>query len=180
MFWVWIILIAVGGLIAALAVFLGVMYLIGRSLPVGHVNTCVLTINQPIEKVYETIADVPAWPTWDPGVNRVEETAGPADGVFRGKMFMGRNVMGVESRRVSPPMRHEITVEDLAAKIFTGVWRYELTPTANGCTVKLVEDGKIHSPIPRAMARKIADPKLYMKRHLKMIAKKFGEPANVS
>ena len=35
-------------------------------------------------------------------------------------------------------------------------------------------------PLARAMARKLADPAMYLKRHFKQLAKHFGEEAVIS
>lgn len=177
--WLWVVLMAAGGLVGLLAAFAAVMYLIGRGMSPGHRHTCVLRLRQPAEAVYEAIADVRAWPAWDRGVNRVEVEVDAA-GVLRGTMFMGRNVMGIEATRIEPPRLHEIHVEDLGAKIFSGTWRYEITSTDDGCEVRLTEEGEIHAAVPRAMARKLADPRMYLKRHLRVLARKFGEPAKIA
>lgn len=180
--WAWFVAYLAGGFVALVALFLFAMYLVGRSLSLEHRHTCRVRIAQPIEAVYERIADVQGWATWDDGVNRVEAENAAAPGAdFSGRMYMGRNTMGVRVRRTAPPKRLEIEVEDLGAKIFSGVWRYELSSDGGKATsVVLTEDGQIHAAIPRAFARKLADPMLYMKRHLKVLAKSFGEDGAVS
>lgn len=178
MTFLWIALWAVIGFVVVVAILGAWLHCVGKSLPVDHSYTCRVTLAQPVEKVSEVIADVANWPSWDPGVQRVEG-ATDAVGVFRGKMFMGRNVMGVESHRVAPPTKHEIRVEDLRMKVFSGVWRYELTPMSSGCTVSLTEDGRIHAALPRAMVRRCANPRMYLMRHLKLLGKRFGEEARI-
>ena len=44
----------------------------------------------------------------------------------------------------------------------------------------LTERGVIHVPLARAMARKLADPAMYLKRHFKQLAEHFGEEAVIS
>jgi hypothetical protein len=110
------------------------------------------------------------WPKWA-NVDKVE-TVGVPD---QWRMFMGRNVMSGSTRRVSRPSRLDITVVDEKMKIFEGVWEYTFTPAGDGCRVELVEKGQINSAIPRFMARKLGDPAMYLKRHLREIAANFGQ-----
>src|SRR5262245_50014448 len=44
-------------------------------------------LGAPIERVYDTIADATAWPSWWPGVVSVDEIRPPADRVGRGRVL---------------------------------------------------------------------------------------------
>ena len=64
--------------------------------------------------------------------------------------------------------------------MFSGSWLHEVAPDGGGCVITLTERGTIHVPMARAMARKLADPAMYLKRHFKQLAKHFGEAAVIS
>lgn len=162
------------GLLALVIGFLVVMHFVGASMPEDKTLVCTLTLHQPPQAVYAAIADIKAWPTWDKGVNAVEVLP-PTEGRETLRMHMGRNRMVVVRTRNEPPRLHEMTVRDEGAGIFSGTWTHDITPTAEGCTVTLTEHGRIHKTIPRAMARRLFDPATYLKRHLKVLAAKFGE-----
>ena len=177
--WLWYVLYGVGGLVALLVLFGLVMYIIGRGMPEEARVSVTMRLNQPAEKVYAVIADPLSWPTWDPGVDKVEQIP-MADGGFKVRMTMGRNVMTLLRTRHEPPHLLEMTIQDEGANIFSGSWRHEISAEGDGCVVKLTEDGKIRPPMFRAMARKLFDPAMYLKRHFRRLAAKFGEEPRVS
>ncbi len=173
MLWLWIILSIVG----ALALFLVVMYLIGRSMDEKHSISCAIRLRQAPEAVFAAIDEVLGWPEWDPGVASV--TRLPDDnGREACRMMIGRNPMELVTTRREPPRLLERTIRDTGKhQMFSGSWRHEITPADQGCLVRLTEDGAIHMALPRAMARLLADPAMYLKRHLRRLATKFGEEA---
>ncbi len=169
---------AIGGLVLLLALLALVLHLIGSSLPAEHRLVCTLRLNQPPDPVYALIADLNAWPTWDTGVTGVD-TLPSRNGHDCIRMRMGRNRMILERTRNEPPRIHEMTIADEGAGIFSGAWLHEITPDGSGRLVTLTETARIGPTIPRAMARTLADPALYLKRHFKRIAAHFGETPRI-
>ena len=161
------------GLIVLLAAAIGIMAFLGRRMPVNHTNTCVIRLPgvEPAA-AWRTAYECESWPAWA-GVDKVDILEPGPEPAWR--MKMGRNSMLCRTRSPKEPESFEIQVEDERAKIFTGVWRYRFErDSAGGTRLTLVEDGAINMALPRFMARKLADPKMYMKRHLRLLARKYG------
>ncbi len=175
----WLALGILGGLVVLLGLFLLVMYAVGARMEPNHEFSCTLRLRQPAEAVFAAVDDVAGWPSWDKGVARVEMLP-PTDGRETCRMHMGHNPMVLVTTRREPPRVLERTMEDAGKhRMFSGSWLHEIAPEGAGCVVKLTERGTIHMAIPRAMARKLADPRMYLKRHLKVLAAKFGEEARI-
>lgn len=175
----WTVLIIVGALLVLLVVALLVMAHLGKKLPPQHTMTCTMPLSgADAEQVYAAVVDVESWPQWAKGVNRVEMLERSGEPRFR--MFMGRNRMLCRLRAARRPRSLEVHVEDERAKIFSGVWTYQFVPEPSGVRVELTEVGTIHSALPRYMARKLADPAMYLKRHLRHLAAKFGQEGRIS
>jgi len=176
----WTILSILGGLFGLLLLVALVLYVVGRRMDPNHEFTCTMRLDQPAERVFATIDDVAKWPSWDKGVVSVEMLP-PTGGSETCKMLIGRNPMVLVTTRREPPRLLERTIKDVGKhQMFSGCWIHELTPDGGGCIVKLTERGTIHMALPRAMARKLADPAMYLKRHLTVLAASFGEEARIA
>jgi hypothetical protein len=174
-----IVVIASGGFLVVLALVILVLHSLGKSMDPNHVLVCRVQINQSPEAVFTLLADAHGWPKWDPGVKRVESLP-PIDGKPACRMMIGHNAMDLVTSREEPPrVLERIILETGKRPMFSGTWRHDLSPAqagaSPGCVVTLTENGKIHIPFARVMARKFADPAMYLKRHLKRLAAHFGE-----
>jgi hypothetical protein len=183
MFYLYLILGIIGSLVVLTGLFGLIMHFVGKGMNPDHELACTMRLNQSPLAVYDAISDAASWPSWDPGVRKVEilpsENGQPAC-----RMFIGNNAMRLVTTRAEPPFILERTVRDEGKRlVFSGSWRHQITPAGDGastgCTITLTERGTIHIPIARAMARKLADPAMYLKRHLKRLAAKFGEEAKI-
>lgn len=162
------------GLIALIALLLLIFWAIGRSLPKEHQISATLTLSKATpEQVYDLCQDLPGWTTWA-GVDKMTPL-GQTDGHDHWRMQMGRNAMRCWWTRQERPGALEITVSDEKHKFFDGRWVYTISPHAGGTRIQLVEHGTIHPAIPRFMARYLADPAMFLKRHLRFVAKHFGD-----
>jgi hypothetical protein len=180
MFYVYLIGGIIIGLGVLVALFAFIMHTIGSGMDPNHVFVCRMRLNQRAEKVFALLADAEGWKSWDPGVTRVE-TLPPVDGKPACRMTIGRNAMNLVTTRHEPPRVLERTIQDTGARpMFSGSWLHEIASDGDGCVITLTERGVIHVPLARAMARKLADPAMYLKRHFKQLAKHFGEEAVIS
>jgi len=167
-----------GSLALLIAILAFVLHQIGSSLPAEHQHTCTLRLKQSPESVYALIAGLESWPKWDTGVTGIDVLP-QRNGHDCIRMHLGRNRMVLERTRHEPPSVHEMTIADEGANMFSGQWLHEIKRDGPGCVVTLTEKGTIGPTIPRAIARKFADPTMYLKRHLKMVAKHFGEEPRI-
>lgn len=174
----WILYLLVG-IVLLVGLCLLVFAMLGRRLPAEHRMVCVMPLKgATADQVWDTINDVQNWPEWA-GVDSVEILKGGGGGEPQWRMKMGRNTMLCQNRAARRPHTLEVHVEDERAKIFTGVWRYDIRDDGAQVRITLTEDGAIHMAIPRYMARRLADPAMYLKRHLRHLAKRFGQEARI-
>ena len=169
-----------GALVGVLLLLLLVLWLLGRGIPEAHVMSVTLHLGKTREEVFAVLADSAGIPTWDQGVDRVERLA-DRGGHEVWRWTMGRNAMVLETTRCEAPAVLVRTIAD-DAKIFSGDWTYELSAEGGGCSLLLTEHGRVHVAIPRAMMKyvpAIADPAMYLRRHLERLAGKFGEPPRI-
>ena len=174
--WLWTVAALVGAVVALLLV----LWLLGRGLPEGHEISATLHLAKSREEVWGVLADTAAIPSWDRGVDRVERLP-DRDGHEVWRWTMGRNAMVLEMTRSEAPLLLVRTIAD-EAKFFSGDWTYELSAERSGCALKLTEHGRVHVAIPRAMMRYmpfIADPSMYLRRHLERLAARFGEAPRI-
>lgn len=176
---VWLIWIVVG-LVVLVALVLLVLHLLGRNLPDRHEISAKLRLGKSPKEVWTAIADVAGIPAWDKGVDRVERLE-DRNGKEVWRWHMGRNRMVLETSVSEPEKRLVRTIAD-ESKFFSGDWTYELVPDGEGCALSLTEHGRVHIAIPRAMMRylpAVADPRMYLRRHLVRLAEKFGETPKI-
>lgn len=173
------VLIIVGAIAGLVCLCLLIFAILGKRLPAEHRLVCTMPLKgATAEQVWETVNDVQAWPEWA-GIDSVTILKGGGGGEPQWRMKMGRNTMLCQNRNARRPTSLEVHVEDERAKIFTGVWRYDFQNDGAMVRITLTEDGAIHMAIPRYMARKLADPAMYLKRHLRHLAKRFGQEAKI-
>lgn len=180
LFYLYVALSIIAGIAILVATFAFVMHTIGKGMDPSHVLVNSMRLKQPPQAVFEAVSNAAGWPAWDPGVTRVE-TLPTENGNPTCRMVMGHNSMHLVTTRSEAPRLLERVVRDEGKRLmFSGTWLHEITPdSAGGCVVKLTEHGTIHIPLPRAMARKLADPAMFLKRHLRRLAAKFGEEAKI-
>lgn len=176
MLWLWI----AGGLVLLLVLSFVVLHVLGKRLPEGHVISSTLRVARAPAEVFALLADTAGIPAWDKGVDRVERLP-DRDGHETWRWYMGRNAMVLSITRCTPPNLLVRTIAD-EAKFFSGDWTYRLAPDGQGTAIELTEHGRVHVAIPRAMMHylpRVADPYLYLRRHLTHLATRLGEPARI-
>jgi uncharacterized protein YndB with AHSA1/START domain len=172
----WILL----GLVGAFMLLVVVLHLLGKRLPEGHVISATLRLARTPEEVFAVLVDTSAIPSWDPGVTRVERLP-DREGKETWRWTMGRNRMVLTTTRSEPPRTLARAIAD-EAKFFSGTWTYEISREGSGCAVLLTEHGRVHVAIPRAAMHYLsflADPSMYLKRHLTRLADRFGESPRI-
>jgi len=128
-----------------------IVLVVGWMLPVSHVASRSASLNATPETVWRTITDVDAFPTWRSGVRKVERLPDRnGHQVWVEDGTTGRITLAVERSEAPHTLVTRIADADLP---FGGTWTYRITPTANGCTLTITENGEIYNPVFRAMAR---------------------------
>jgi hypothetical protein len=164
-----LLLVIVGILVLSILVIVAV----GYTLPVQHVATRAVMLQQKPEQVFALISDFKNEPAWRSDVQHVEILP-DKDGHtrFREKSTHGAiTMMVVES---TPPQRLVTEIEDKNLP-FGGQWIFEVSPVANGCRLNITERGEIYNPVFRFVSKFMIGYTGTMDGYLKSVAKKFGE-----
>jgi Polyketide cyclase / dehydrase and lipid transport len=146
--------------------------LVGYALPLAHSASRQATIPAPPEKVWQTITDAEAFPTWRTDVKKVErvpDREGRKTWVEEGRN--GRITFEVE--RSEPPRLLVLRIADKTLP-FGGTWTYEIAPASGGSSIQIREDGEIYNPLFRFMARFIFGYEGTMKDYLEALHKKLS------
>lgn len=168
-------------LIAAAALFataLLTLTIVGALLPPGHVARASITLDQPAESVWSAIRDLEAYPEWWPHVEAMNRIPDRRRETWSQTDKYG-NEIPVEVVESEPARRlvTRIADDDLP---FGGTWTYELTTSVSGTTLSLTEDGEIHNPLFRLMARFILGYHATLDSYLLALAHKFGEEPHIA
>lgn len=162
MTWLWIALGSLLGLVL-------IMLVVGMLLPVGHVARRRIALKAPLEKVFEVIADVDGWPTWQPGLKSVERLQNDH---FRQVGSFGPMTLAVIER--TPPVRFITKIAD-PELAFGGTWTWALASERGKTTLTLTEDGQVKNPLFRFLSRFVFGHHSTIEQYLRALAKKLEE-----
>lgn len=139
-------------IVAAVALLVVVVTVIGALLPKAHSVSRTARINLPADALYSVLADVDQYRSWRVDVTSLQRL--PDKG--------GMPAWIEESNGMKIPMRFErmdrpsllvgrIDTDTLA---FGGTWTYRIVPVAAGASdLTITEDGEVKNPIFRFMSR---------------------------
>lgn len=143
----WLTRVIVVLLVAGVAVFL-----VGTMLPQNHTASRTTHLSQPPERVWATITDVAAFPSWRKEVDSVAQLP-PHDGkmVWR-EISKHQNKLTYEAETSIPPghLVTRIVGKDLP---FGGSWDYAISPDGAGSKITITENGEIYNPAFRVVSR---------------------------
>jgi uncharacterized protein YndB with AHSA1/START domain len=171
LFWVLIVLGVLIGLIVLVAI-------IGSFLPRGHVVARGVTTSQPPETVWQAITDIPAVPTWNAMVKKVERMPDRNGHEVWRETYQGNFPLQLETVEAIEPRRLVRAIADEKGP-FTGRWEFDITPLASGCKVTITERGEIGNPAARFFARLFMNPAMYLEKYLQALAGKLGDPVKI-
>ena len=148
---------------------------VGYSLPISHVAIVSAKIPAPPESVWNAITTPAAYPSWRPGVTRVEMVAAPAGGLAW-RETSGDETIGYVAEASEPPRRFvtRIADEDLP---FGGSWEHGLAPDSSGTRVTIIERGEVHNPVYRFVSRFIVGHTATLSQYMKDLGRRFGAEA---
>lgn len=155
-----------------LGVFVGILFLIGASLPKGHFVSSRAGFRQPPERLWEVLVDIDRVPAWRADVKRIERLT-ERNGRPVWREFWKQGTITFERAEAIPPKRLVVRIADPTLP-FGGSWTYELSPSAKGSTLTITEEGEVKNPIFRVFSR-FSDPRAAMDTVLRSLGKNFGE-----
>lgn len=152
-----------------------VLAAVGWTLPKGHKAACTLRLRQTPEAIFKTLADFEAMPSWRTDLKRIErlpDQNGHPVWAEHGKN--GRIPLEIVESRA--PARLVTRIADPTLP-FGGSWIFDIKPCDGGADLTITEDGEIHNPIFRVMARFVFGHHATLEAYLMALAAKFGESA---
>lgn len=164
----WILTIAgsAAGLIA-------LVWLIGLSLPVGHVASRTVRLKQPPEAVWQVLTDYAAQATWRSDVEKIDRLPDhDSHPVWRETLRDGMS-FPLETTEAQPPARLVRKIADPKLP-FGGAWTYEIAPAEGGSILTITENGEVYQPIFRVVSR-FTNQAASIEGFLTALARKFGE-----
>jgi uncharacterized protein YndB with AHSA1/START domain len=138
----------------ALTAIGAVVFLIGSMLPQNHTASRTAHLSQPPERLWATVTDVAAFPTWRSDLTSVEQLPSHDGKLVWREISRNRNKLTFEAATVDPP-RHLVTRITDKGLPFGGSWDYVISPegTRTGSTITITENGEIYNPVFRVVSR---------------------------
>ena len=161
-------LVVLGSLVSLVLVIV----VVGLILPQSHVASRRARFKRSAASLFPVLTDFGAFPTWRPGVTKVEMLAPrEAKTSFRETGTQGALTFVVEE--VTPPKRLVTRVVDNSA--FGGTWTFELVDQGDDCEVAITERGEVYNPVFRVMSRLFFSQTATLEGYLRALGTKMGE-----
>jgi hypothetical protein len=161
------VLIVVGCLVAVVVLVAA----IGAMLPKAHLVSRSSRFRRPSQAIWETITGPP---DWRPEVRSFEKQASREGRRVWKETDTHGQIITYESVEETAPSRLVTRIADPTLP-FGGTWTHEITPEADGCTVKITEAGEIYNPIFRFMAHFVFGYSGSIDAYLKALHNKLGD-----
>lgn len=146
--------------------------LMGWILPQAHRATQMARFNQPPGAVFALITGPQDWR----GVTKIELP--PNGGRRQWREDSSHHSITFEESASTPPFFYRTRIADKNLP-FGGTWSYEITPTPDGCTCRIVEEGETYNPIFRFMSRYVFGYTKSIDDYLTAMGKKFNQPVKI-
>jgi hypothetical protein len=151
--------------------------LIGWLLPKDHIATRLGRYHEPPEAIWKAITDVEAMPGWREGLKSVERLP-DQNGLPAHLEITSSGELPMETLEMTPPQKLVTRIADSNLP-FGGTWTFEITPVADGATLRITERGYVTNPFFRFLSRFVFRQTSTMETYLKSLAKKFGEEPRI-
>lgn len=163
-------------LVAFLAGVVGIVAIIGAILPRDHVASMTATIAAPPIRVWSTVTDVEAYPSWRSDIKSVELVSrSPLS--WREVSSMG--TMALVADEFRPPSRLVARIAD-EDQPFGGDWEYDIaadSTDANRARVTITERGWVSNPVFRFVSKFVMGHESGIDTYLRSLSRKFGPEA---
>ncbi len=145
---------------------------IGYSLPVKHTATRERSYAAAPSAVFAVITSPADFPRWRRGIDSVELLP-DQDGRKQFREIGGDGKIAFVVEEAVPDRRLVMRIADKTLP-FGGGWTYELTPTANGTSLRITEDGEVYNPLFRFMSRFVFGHHRTIEQYLADLEKALG------
>ncbi|MBZ5533340.1 MAG: SRPBCC family protein [Acidobacteriia bacterium] len=161
----WILIIAL-----IIAVPLMLVVVTGAMLPKNHTVSRTTTLRRPPEVVWKLVSGPPFWR--QDLVKYQELPARDGHRMWRETDLRGQTIT-FEAVESVPPRRLVTRIADPKLP-FGGTWTYEITPTAEGCSLTITENGEVYNPVFRFVSRFIVGHAAAINAYLKAVHSQAG------
>lgn len=161
------------GIIAGLALLVGIVALIGSRLPKSHVASRSILLRQSPQDVYAVVRDFPSATRWRSDLKRIDVDARQGGPVyFREEAKHG--TINYELVEDVPAQRMVTRIRDTDLG-YSGQWTYLFVPENGGTRVTIREDGEVSNVMFRFMSHYVFGQTSTIDSYLSALAKHFGE-----
>lgn len=159
--------------VAVFAAALAAVFLVGLVLPRTHRASRMARFKQSPEALFAAIINRREW---QPEIEWQDIPSG--NGLRRWRENSRHGSVTYEEVEAVPPRLYKVRIadEDLP---FGGTWTWEITPTADGSTCRITEDGEVYNPIFRFVGRLMIGYTKTIETNLGALGKKFNEQVTI-
>lgn len=161
-------------ILGVLVVLTVAVVIVGMVLPVKHTATRSVSVPRPPAAVWAVITEHAKDPEWRGDVSAVVRVADRNEKAVWEEQYKTGDRMKIEDTEAIPNQKLVRTIVDQT--IFSGIWTYQLTPSADGSatTVTITEDGEIYNPVFRAVSKFVIGRETTLKKYLGYLEKRLG------
>jgi hypothetical protein len=168
---IYIVVAIVGGLV----LLVGIVALIGSSLPKTHVASRSIFLRKSPQDVYAVVRDFGSMAKWRSDVKQVDVEA-PQGGPVYFREVGKHDTINYELTEDVPAQRMTTRIRDTDLG-YSGQWTYMFVPENGGTRLTIREDGEVSNVLFRFMSRYIFGHTATMDSYLNSLAAHFGEAA---
>ena len=154
----------------------GIAAIVGSILPKDHVASMTAPVNASPIKVWSTITDVSAFPSWRPGLKSAELVS-RAPLSWKETSSMG--TMTLEADEFQPPARMVARITESGGP-FGGEWEYKVAADPSNpekSQVTITERGWVSNVLFRFASKFVMGHESGINTYLKALSRKFGPEA---
>ena len=159
------------GIIAFIAVVIGLVAAIGAALPKSHTASRSAELTAPPETVWAIVTDPAHYTTWRRDLTKVEVDPGS---VLRWTEYSGSDRIKYQGEAAEPPSHFVARIADPALP-FGGSWDYRIEPTPAGSRITITENGEVYNPIFRFVSRFVMGHTATIDKYLRDLAARTGD-----
>lgn len=158
----------------ALVLLVALVAIVGSLLPRSHHAVRSARYRQPLSSVWSVVADPLGSATWRPELRTVERLADRDGRLVWKEIARGGDVLTLELVEDDPPRRRVVRIADPTLP-FGGTWTYVLAEEGDGTRLTITEDGEVHNPVFRFLARFVFGHGGTLETFLVSLGRRFGE-----
>ena len=162
-------------IVAGLVLLIGIIALIGSTLPKTHDVSRSIFLHKSPQDVYGVIRDFGSAPKWRTDVKQIDVETSPGGPVYFREVGK-HGAVNYELAEDVPAQRMVTRIRDTDLG-YSGQWTYTLSPENGGTRVTIREDGEVSNVLFRFMSRYVFSQSSTIETYLTSLATHFGENA---